>query len=137
MAIVLREVGAGATVYSPFTSAGNGTDYVSNYDPNDDYVSITGSGAPLTGAIGDPYSRPILYSYIQIYSTAGGSGTIDLQIAEAINGAGGSGNYSVPISTANNDWNIADASGGLAYPAFARENVDGVDTYIRHYYGFQ
>lgn len=137
MAIVLRELGAGATVYSPFTSAASGTDFVSNYDPNDDYISITGSGAPLTGAIGDPYSRPILYSYIQIYSTAGSSGTIDLQIARDIDGAGGSANYSVPISTASNDWNIADASDGLAYPTFARQNVDGVDTNIRHYYGFQ
>jgi hypothetical protein len=137
MAIVLRELGDGATVYSPFTSAANGTDYVSAYDPNDDYVFITGSGAPLTGAIGDSFSRPILYSYVQIYSTAGGSGTVDIQIADAVNATGGAGNYSVPISTANNDWNIADASGGLAYPTFARENVDGVDTNIRHYYGFQ
>jgi hypothetical protein len=137
MAIVLRELGDGATVYSPFTSAASGTDYVSNYDPNDDYVAITGSGAPLTGAIGDSFSRPILYSYIQLYSTAGGAGTIDLQIAEADDGVGGSANYSVPIGTANNDWNIADAADGLAYPTFARENVGGVDTNIRHYYGFQ
>jgi hypothetical protein len=137
MAIVLREVGAGATVYSPFTAAASGTDYVSNYDPNDDYISLTGDSAPLTGKIGDSFSRPILYSYLQIYSSAGGSGTVDLQIAEDIDGAGGSGNYSVPISTASNDWNIADASGGLAYPAFARvPYLDGFRT-VRHYYGFQ
>jgi hypothetical protein len=134
MAIVLRELGDGATIYSPFTSAANGTDYVSAYDPNDDYVFITGSGAPLTGKIGDSFSRPILYSYVQINSTAGGAGTVDIQIADAINATGGAGNYSVPINVANPDWNIADNSGGLAYPSFAR---DSSNTNIRHYYGFQ
>lgn len=136
MGIVLRTLGA--STYSPFTSAASGTDYVSSYDPNDDYVGITGAGAPLTGAIGDPYSRPILYSYLQIFSSAGSSGTIDLQIATADTGAGGTHSpITFPITTANNGWNISDSSNGLAYPAFARQTIEGVDTNIRHYYGFQ
>lgn len=118
----------GAATYSPFTSAGNGTDIVSRYDPFDDYQS------PLTGCIGDSFSRPIMFRYLQIYSTAGGSGTIDLQISTANDGSGGFNANSLPISTANNDTNATDATNPLQFAAFGTNSANTIQNY---YYGFQ
>jgi hypothetical protein len=132
MGVVLRTVGA--TTYSPFTAAANGTDYVSRYIPFSDYANTLGYGPPVTGKIGGGDERPILFTYIQIYSSAGGSGTVDLQISPNANAASGTQSSGFPISTANNDWNTVDSSGGIQYAALARTSAGSNITY---YYGFQ
>lgn len=132
MGVVLRTLGA--ATYSPFTAAPVNTDFVSSYDPYDDYFDTTSTAPPLTGKIGDSNSRPILFTYLQIYSSAGSAGTIDLQISPSNDGVGGTQSSGLNITTANNDWNTTDASGGIQYAAFAK---DSADTTLRYYYGFQ
>ncbi len=132
MGVVLRSLGA--STYSPFTSAGSGNDYVSRYLPYTDYLNTVGSAPPLTGAIGDTGSRPILFTYLQIYSSAGSAGTIDLQISPNADASGGTQLSGFPITTANNDWAITDSTNPLQYAAFARNSAASTLTY---YYGFQ
>jgi hypothetical protein len=133
MASILTTLGA--NTYSPFTAAASGNDYVSRYDPYDDYTST-----PLTGCIGDSFSRPIMFRYLQIYSSAGSAGSIDLQIATADDGSGGvhiNGTGSplrFPITTANNDANVYDTIEPLQYAAFAKNSAN---TTVSYYYGFQ
>lgn len=131
MASILTTLGANS--YSPFTGAASGTDFVSRYDPFDDYNS------PLTGCIGDSFSKPIMFRYLQIYSSAGSAGSIDLQIATADDGSGGvhlsSGSPAkYPITTANNDANVYDTTDPLQYAAFGKNSAN---TTVVYYYGFQ
>lgn len=118
----------GAQTYASFSSYGSGTDYVSRYDPYDDYAS------PVTGKIGDEVSRPIMFRYIQQYTHGTYSGAIDLQIATANTGAGGVQTASIAGSDADPDWNWTDASNKLQYAAFSKDSADATQIF---YYGFQ
>jgi hypothetical protein len=75
-----------------------------------------------------------MFRYLQIYSTAGGSGTIDLQISPSNDGAGGVQPTGFPISTANNDANVTDATSPIQYAAFAKDSANATQIF---YYGFQ
>ncbi len=128
MASVLTTLGA--QTYNTWTSEASGTDKVSPYDPYDDYASA------LTGAIGDSYSRPILFRYLQIYTWQdNANGSIDLEIATASTGGGGTQSSAIANSDADPDWNVTDSStfGPLQYAAFAK---DSANTTLRYYYGF-
>lgn len=118
----------GAQTYASFSSYGSGTDYVSRYDPVDDYAS------PITGAIGDSFSRPIMFRYIQQYTHGTYSGSVDLQISTANTGAGGVQSSAIPGSDADPDWNWTDASNKLQYAAFSRDSANATQVF---YYGFQ
>lgn len=135
MGVVLRTLGS--ATYSPFVATAANTDYVSAYDPYDDYFDTTGTEPPLTGKIGDTISRPILFTYLQIYSSAGSAGTIDLEISPNVDASGGTQSSGFPITTANNDWNTNDASGGIQYAAFAKDPLLASPYTRRYYYGFQ
>ncbi len=128
MASVLTTLGS--QTYDSFSDYGSGTDYVTRYDPYDDYAS------PLTGAIGDSYSRPILFRYIQIYNITTSVGALDLQIATANTGAGGAQSSSIPGSDTDPDWNVTDSAafGPLQYQAFAKDSANTTQSF---YYGFQ
>jgi hypothetical protein len=75
-----------------------------------------------------------MFRYLQIYSTAGGAGTVDIQISTADDGSGGYNKTSQPISTANNDANVYDATNPLQLSAFGKNSAN---TTISYYYGFQ
>lgn len=119
----------GAQTYNSFTSYGAGTDYVSGYDPADDYA------APVTGAIGDSYSVPIMFRYIQIYNGSTSTGSRDLQIATANTGGGGAQSSEIAGSDNDPDWNVTDSAafGPLQYATFSR---DSANSKLRFYYGF-
>lgn len=122
----------GAATYNSFTSYGSGTDYVSIYDPYDDYAS------PVTGAIGDEVSRPIMFRYIQQYNSQTGSASTNLQITANSDGttANGAGVVSPNIagSDADPDWNWTDATSKLQFAAFAKDSANATK---RYYYGFE
>jgi hypothetical protein len=128
MASVLTTVGSQAN--NSFESYASGSDLVSAYDPYDDYVS------PLTGAIGDSNSRPIMFRYLQIYTHTSSSGSIDLQIATGDTGSGGVQSASIAGSDADPDWNVTDGSsfGPLQYATFSKNSSN---TTQRFYYGYQ
>lgn len=120
----------GSQTNDSFSDFGSGTDYVSRYDPHDDYV------APLTGAIGDSNSRPIMFRYIQIYNTTTSVGARDLQIATANTGSGGVQSASIAGSDNDADWNVNDSAafGPLQYATFS---VNSSGTAQIFYYGLQ
>jgi hypothetical protein len=128
MAHVLTTLGAQTN--DSFSDFGANTDYVSRYDPFDDYV------APLTGAIGDTNSRPILFRYLQIYNTTTSVGALDLQIATSADGSGGVQSASIAGSDNDPDWNVIDSAafGPLQYAAFS---VNSAGTNVSYYYGLQ
>ena len=122
----------GAATYNSWTAYGSGTDYVSIYDPYDDYAS------PLTGAIGDSYSRPIMFRYIQQYNSQTGSASTNLQITSNVDGTTGSGagvvSPNIAGSDADPDWNWTDASSKLQFAAFGKDSSNATK---RYYYGFE
>jgi hypothetical protein len=120
----------GAQTNDSFSDYGANTDYVSRYDPFDDYT------APLTGAIGDTNSRPIMFRYLQIYNTTTSVGALDLQIATAADATGGVQSASIAGSDNDPDWNVIDSAafGPLQYAAFS---VNSAGTNVSYYYGLQ
>ena len=119
----------GAQTYNSFTSYGAGTDYVSGYDPADDYA------AAVTGAIGDTYSVPIMFRYLQIYNGSTSTGSRDLQIATASTGGGGVQSSAIAGSDNDPDWNVTDSAafGPLQFATFSRFSDNSKE---RFYYGF-
>ena len=120
----------GAQTFASFESFASGADVVSPYDPYDDYVS------PLTGCIGDSFSRPILFRYVQIYTGTDSAGTIDLQISTGTNGSGGTQSAAISGADTDPDWNVTDSAVfiPLQYAAFAK---DSANTTLRYYYGYE
>ena len=125
----------GAQTYNSYSDYGAGTDYVSRYDPYDDYVS------PLTGAIGDSYSRPIMFRYLQIYNTSTSTGSLDLQIATSATGSGGVQSNKIAGSDVDPDWANYDTASWssstvwwnpLQYATFAKDSTNATQVF---YYG--
>ena len=80
-----------------------------------------------------------MFRFLQIYSSSGSAGTIDLQIATANTGAGGyqTGSPTFNITTANNNVNVytvGSQTNQLQYAAFAKNSANATQVF---YYGFQ
>jgi hypothetical protein len=128
MASVLTTLGAQTN--DSFTDFGTNTDYVSRYDPFDDYT------APLTGAIGDSFSRPIMYRYLQIYNTTTSTGARSLELGPDNDGTSGVRSGSIAASDNDADWNVTDseAFGPLQFATFS---VNYLNANQPVYYGFR
>jgi hypothetical protein len=104
---------------SPFSSFGAGYDATSLYVPYNAYASA------VTGAYGDSYSRPILFTDLTMPFTSSGA-TLQLQIAT--DAAGGGGAQSGTLTAASSlSWN----------PNYATFTKNSSNSNFNFYYGFQ
>lgn len=119
MGQVTSGLGNGVTTYSPSSGFGAGYDVTSQYVPYNAYASA------VSGAYGNSYARPILFTNLTMPFTASGA-TLQMQITADAAGTIGaqSGTYTASSSI----------SWSPSYAAFAK---DSSNNNVSYYYGFE